>query len=435
MDKITNNEYILRKLIFHTFVHIIKIQFDLPMAIIKPLKGYRPQVEKAKEIASRPYDVMNVDEARVEVADKPYSFLRITRSEVELPTDIDVHDMAVYLKAKEKLEEFKKNNIFIQEREECLYIYQQTMNNHTQTGLLCLSSLADYRNNIIKKHENTRPEKELDRTNHIKITRAHTGKVFMTYKGIDEINKIIDMYITTHDPYYNFTTEDNVTHVLWVINDAEKINTLVSLFDSKVSATYIADGHHRVASANNAAQELDIDEAQYFLTVLFPADQLAIIDYNRIIKDTNGLSTELLLDKIANKFDIQKSDIPIRPYQLHVLGMYIDKQWYQLKAKDGTYTHDPIGKLDVSILQNNILSEILEIHDPRTDSRVDFVGGIRGISELEKLVDSGRASLAFSLFPVTIQQLIDIADSGNVMPPKSTWFEPKLRDGLIVYQF
>lgn len=412
------------------------------MAIIKAFKGVRPKTDIASQVASRPYDVMNVPEAKAEVENHPYSFLRVTRSEVEMPDGIDVHDRSVYEKAAQKYLDFKKEQILIQDPTECLYAYRQIMDGRAQVGLLCLSSIEDYKNNIVKKHEFTRPEKELDRTMHIKITGAQTGKVLMTYKGVAEINTIIEQ-VTAENPAYDFKSEDGVQHTLWVISDTQKIANIVQLFADKVPATYIADGHHRVASAFNASQELAAENPNhigsesynYFISVIVPAEQMAIIDYNRVVKDLNGLPKTEFLDALSHKFDVQESSAtPVKPSVLHEFGLYIDHTWYRLTSKPNTYTEDPLGILDANILQKNVLSEILAIHDPRTDNRVDFVGGIRGLEGLTKRVDSGEMQAAFALYPVSLQQLIDISDAGHVMPPKSTWFEPKLRDGLVVHE-
>ncbi len=411
------------------------------MALITAFKGVRPDEKNAASIASRPYDVMNVTEARAEVAHLPNSFLRITRSEVELPIGTDVHSEIIYSTAASKYQQFKQEKILIQDASPCLYVYQQTMHGRTQTGLLCASSLDDYDNNIIKKHEHTRPEKELDRTLHIQTTLAQTGKVFMTYKGVESINSIIEKIITTQTANYDFVAEDGVAHVLWVINDEATVQLLVQLFDTEVPATYIADGHHRAASANNARKHLRKQNAthtgteayNYFLTVLFPAEQLQIIDYNRVVKDLNGMTSQEFIAALQADFEVAVSEHQVRPTKLHEFGLYIDHTWYVMQAKPHAFASDPIGVLDVSLLQKRVLSELLEIHDPRVDTRVEFVGGIRGLGELEKRVDSEEMKAAFSMYPVSLQQLIDIADSGQVMPPKSTWFEPKLRDGLVVY--
>ncbi len=407
------------------------------MSIVRPFKALRPEVQFAKQVASRPYDVLNSAEAKVEVQGNPHSFLHITKSEVSLPDDVDIHSTAVYEKAKENLEAFISRNILFQDNKECFYIYQLIMNDRSQTGLVCVSSVDDYENGIIKKHEFTRPEKELDRINHIKTSGAQTGNVFLAYRNVDEMDVLIEKWKTIKNPVYNFTAEDNIQHTIWVVNEDAVIENIKTIFEEKIPCTYIADGHHRAASAAKVRAALEdkaTEASKYFLTTLFPSNQLAILDYNRVVTDLNGLSVEDFFNKLDDKFDISLfGDKAFKPAQLHEIGLFIDKKWYKLVAKENTYNNDPIGVLDISILQNNIFTPILNIVDQRTDKRVDFVGGIRGLSELEKRVNSGEMVAAFSLYPVTINQLFDIADSGNVMPPKSTWFEPKLRDGLLTH--
>jgi uncharacterized protein (DUF1015 family) len=310
------------------------------------------------------------------------------------------------------------------------------MNGRSQTGLVCASSVDDYENDIIKKHEFTRPEKEQDRINHIKTTGAQTGNVFLAYRNVEAIDTLLQHWKRDRNPIYNFTADDKIQHSIWVINDSSSISQITTLFED-VPNTYIADGHHRAASAAKVRAALGskaTENAGYFLTTLFPANELQIMDYNRVVKDLNNLSAEEFIENIGKEFDVEKtSENEVKPKSLHQFGVYLNGSWYALTAKEGTYTNDPIGVLDVSILQNNILDKILAIKDQRTDTRIDFIGGIRGLSELVKKVDSGEAAVAFSLYPVSIQQLFDIADSGNVMPPKSTWFEPKLRDGLLTH--
>ncbi|UEG51052.1 DUF1015 family protein [Ferruginibacter lapsinanis] len=406
------------------------------MVTIHPFKALRPEAQHAKQVASRPYDVLNSKEAKVEAQGNPNSFLHITKSEIDLPEDIDIHSQQVYEKAKENLDAFISRNILFKENKACYYIYQLIMNGKSQTGLVCGSSVDDYEKDKIKKHEFTRPEKEQDRINHIKISGAQTGNVFLAYKNVDEIDAIIDSWKATHSPVYDFIAEDKIQHSIWIVNDDTTIKKISSSFKTLVPATYIADGHHRAASAAKVRKALGENAPQganIFLTTLFPSNQLYIMDYNRVVKDLNGLSKEALLSSIEEKFLVENADKAVSPAQLHEFGMYLDKQWYKLVSKENTYTTDPIGILDISILSNNILDPILGIKDQRTDKRIDFVGGIRGLGELEKRVDSGEMAIAFSLHPVTIQQLFDIADSGNVMPPKSTWFEPKLRDGLLTH--
>ncbi|HUC83461.1 MAG TPA: DUF1015 family protein [Flavisolibacter sp.] len=404
------------------------------MAVIKPFRALRPHNEYAAQVASRPYDVLNSEEARKEVDGNLLSFLHVTKSEVDLPADTDIHTDAVYQKAKENLDHFIEKKVLFQDENPCYYIYELAWKGRTQTGLVCVSSIEDYFNDVVKKHEFTRPEKEQDRINHIRTTRAQTGNVFLACKDIKELDDLFGHWKKQHNADYYFTAEDGVTHAIWVVNELATIDSITNLFKEKVPATYIADGHHRAASAAKVSKELsDSEDAAYFLTTIFPANQLAILDYNRIAKDLNGLSDEEFLQRLNNEFDVTKADAAVRPEGLHQFGMFLNGQWYALQAKDGTYTNDPIGILDVTILQENILDKILGIQDPRTDKRVDFVGGIRGLAELEKRVNDGEAKVAFSLHPVSIQQLFDIADSGNVMPPKSTWFEPKLRDGLLTH--
>jgi uncharacterized protein (DUF1015 family) len=404
------------------------------MAVIKPFRALRPHNEYAEQVASRPYDVLNSEEARKEVEGNLLSFLHVTKSEVDLPADIDIHTDAVYQKAKENLDHFVEKKILFQDENPCYYIYELAWKGRVQTGLVCVSSIDDYFNEVIKKHEFTRPEKEQDRINHIRTTRAQTGNVFMACKDIKELDDIFAHWKKQHNADYYFTADDDVTHAIWVVNDLSTIDGITNLFKEKVPATYIADGHHRAASAAKVSKDLgDSEDAHYFLTTIFPANQLAILDYNRIAKDLNGLSEEAFLQQLNEEFEVTKADSAVRPEGLHQFGMYLNGQWYRLKAKKGTFKDDPIGILDVTILQENVLDKILAIKDPRTDKRVDFVGGIRGLSELEKKVNEGEAKVAFSLHPVSIQQLFDIADSGNVMPPKSTWFEPKLRDGLLTH--
>jgi uncharacterized protein (DUF1015 family) len=407
------------------------------MAIIYPFKALRPQPQFAKQVASRPYDVLNSDEARKEARGNPNSFLHVTKSEIDLPEKTDVHSPVVYEKAKENLQAFMHRGVLFREEKACYYIYQLTMNGQSQTGLVCASSVDDYEENVIKKHEFTRPEKELDRINHIKITGAQTGNVFLAYRNEEELDKIIGNWQKSHDPVYDFIADDGVTHKIWIINNADVIGQITKIFARKIPATYIADGHHRAASAAKVRASLGTqvtEGAEYFLTTLFPASQLHILDYNRVVRDLNSLDEKDVIKKIGRKFEIEKSDRPVLPNMMHQFGMYLPGQWYILNSKDGSYDEeDPIGVLDVTILQNNIMDPILGIKDQRTDTRIDFVGGIRGLPELERRVNSGEMAVAFSLYPVSIEQLFDIADSGNVMPPKSTWFEPKLRDGLLTH--
>ena len=405
------------------------------MAIIKPFKALRRQAQLAKQVASRPYDVLNSAEAKVEARGNHCSFLHVTKSEIDLPENTDVHSQQVYEKAKENLTAFIKRDVLFLESKDCYYLYRLTMNGRSQTGLVCVSSIDDYDNEIIKKHEHTRPQKEQDRINHITATGAQTGNVFMAYRNVPAIDEIVANY-TAKSPIYNFVADDGIDHTIWLINDSSIAESITQLFEEKVPATYVADGHHRAASAAKVRTTLGnkaTGAADYFLTTLFPASQLTIMDYNRLVKDLNGLTTDQFLQKIKEDFTVEKKEEAVQPQELHQFGMYLEGNWYQLTAKENTFATDEISVLDVSILQNNILDKWLGIKDARTDSRIDFVGGIRGLQELEKRVNSGEMKVAFSLYPVSIEQLFSVADSGNVMPPKSTWFEPKLRDGLLTH--
>jgi uncharacterized protein (DUF1015 family) len=404
------------------------------MAIIKPFTALRPKPELVKQVASRPYDVLNSEEAREEAKNNPHSFLHVTKSEIDLPVNTDTHSHEVYQKAKENLQQFIDDGILFTEEKACYYIYQLVMNERKQTGLVCVSSVDDYFSDLIKKHEFTRPEKEKDRIDHMLAIEAQTGNVFLAYQDVVGINDLINEWKTSHQPVYDFVADDGIQHTVWIVNDDDKINSITTLFATKVPKTYIADGHHRAASAAKVSRQLPGNEnAKYFLTTIFPASELNILDYNRVIKDLNSQSKENFISRLQDDFMITDSPEPVKPSALHEFGMYLDHEWYLLKSRRGTFTDDPIGVLDVTILSKNILDSILHIKDQRTDKRIDFVGGIRGLGELERRVDSGEMKLAFSLYPVSIQQLFDIADSGKVMPPKSTWFEPKLRDGLLTH--
>ena len=406
------------------------------MALITAFKALRPQPEYARQVACRPYDVLNSKEAKEEAAGNSLSFLHITKSEIDIPESVDIHSQQVYDTAKKNLNAFLQRNILFREEKRCYYIYRLVMSGRSQTGLVCGSAVDDYEKDIIKKHEFTRPEKEQDRIKHIQTTGAQTGNVFLAYKNVPAIDSIIELWKNNHEPVYDFIADDDISHSIWVVNDNAVINTISKLFLTEVTHTYIADGHHRAASAAKVRKALRgkaTAEADYFLTTLFPASELQILDYNRVVKDLNGYTPEQLISHLQDDFLITLSPEPVRPSQLHEFGIYLKNQWFILTAREGTYTDDPIGILDVTILSDNILNKLLGIRDQRTDKRIDFVGGIRGLGELERRVDSGEMAVAFSLHPVTIEQLFAIADSGNVMPPKSTWFEPKLRDGLLTH--
>jgi uncharacterized protein (DUF1015 family) len=406
------------------------------MITISPFNALRPEPQLAKQVASKPYDVLNSQEAKTEAQGNPNSFLHITKSEIDLPESVDIHSAEVYAKAKENLTAFISRNILFQESKPCYYIYRLIMDGRSQTGLVCGSSVDDYEHDLIKKHEFTRPEKELDRINHIKTTGAQTGNVFLAYRSVADIDDVINKWSGEKSPQYDFIAEDGIQHSIWIVNDDQIIARITELFKTQVPCTYIADGHHRAASAAKVRAALGTDatpSANFFLTTLFPSNQLHIMDYNRVIKDLGTHSAESFLAALGDAFEVSKVDQAYRPESLHTFGLYLEKQWYKLVSKPGTYTQDPIGVLDVSILQQQVLSPLLAIHDQRTDKRIDFVGGIRGLAALENRVDSSEMAMAISLYPVSIQQLFDIADSGNVMPPKSTWFEPKLRDGLLTH--
>jgi uncharacterized protein (DUF1015 family) len=412
------------------------------MAILKPFKGLRPPVSIVSQLASRPYDVLNSAEARIEADGNPYSLLHIIKPEIDLPADIDEHALEVYNQAKFNLDKYRVNKWLVQDDEEYLYIYAQTMNGRTQYGLVGCAGVEDYLNGVIKKHELTRADKEEDRMKHVRVTNANMEPVFFTYPAVKEIDEIVEKIIKNESPEYDFVADDGFGHHFWVIREKQTINQLTSLF-SKVPYTYVADGHHRTAAAalvgnekkqNNPNHKGD-EEYNYFLAVHFPADQLTIIDYNRVVKDLNGLSKEEFFAQLEKVFVIEEKGIEIyKPASLHEFSMYIDNTWYALNARPGTFNdNDPIGILDVTILSQLVLDQILGIKDLRTSKRIDFVGGIRGLGELKKRVDSGEMAVAFALYPVSLDQLINIADTGNIMPPKTTWFEPKLRSGLVVH--
>lgn len=413
------------------------------MAIVKPFKGLRPPKEFVAEIASLPYDVMNSKEAAKMAEGKPKSLLHITRAEIDLPEGTDEHSPEVYNKAKENFQNFIKKGWLKQDPEPYYYIYAQRMGDHIQYGIVGCAHIDDYFNGIIRKHELTRPDKELDRTHIINITNANVEPVFFAYKAVKEIDDIVENWIKTHKPEYDFIAEDGFGHQLWVIDNRETIQKIENLFATKVPYTYVADGHHRTAAAAIVGKQrreanpnhTGNEEYNYFMAVHFPHNQLKIIDYNRVVKDLNGLTKEQILSKIQEKFIVENKGKEIyKPNKLHNFSMYLEGEWYSLTAKPGTYNdNDPIEGLDVTILSKYVLDEIFDIKDLRRDKRIDFVGGIRGLEELKKKVDSGEFAVAFALYPVSMEQLIRIADTGNIMPPKTTWFEPKLRSGLVIH--
>ena len=409
------------------------------MVRIKPFRGVRPAREMAEKVASFPYDVLNSQEARELASDNPYSFLRVVKPEITLDPSIDLYDDRVYQAGKENLEKLIKEGALIQDDEDHLYVYRQTMGNHVQTGLVGCASADDYNADRIKKHELTRADKEKDRTRHVYTTNANAGPVFLTYKAVNEIDSIIEK-VTEGEPEYDFVSDDGIGHTFWVIRDRETIGRLESLFED-MDAVYVADGHHRSASGAKVRDWRKKDnpghtgeeEYNFFLAVYFPHNQLAIMPYNRVVKDLNGLTESQYLEKVAEKFNVEKNGDKEPGYPTNIC-MYLRGEWYTLTAKEGSYPKDdPVHSLDVSILQENLLAPVLGIGDPRIDKRIDFIGGIRGTKELERLVDSRKFAVAFSMYPTSIEQLIAIADAGKTMPPKSTWFEPKLRSGLIVH--
>ncbi|NOU46639.1 MAG: DUF1015 domain-containing protein [Bacteroidales bacterium] len=412
------------------------------MAILKAFKGWRPPVEIVKELASRPYDVLDSNEARLEANGNQYSLLHIIKPEIDLPVETDIHSEAVYQKANENLAMFRSNGWLMQDEKECLYIYAQTMHGKTQYGVVGCAGVDDYMHNIIKKHELTRPDKEEDRMKHVRITNANMEPVFFTYHAQLEIDNIVNDVVTNNSPIYDFTSIDGFGHHFWVIEDHKTIRQLIELF-AKLPATYVADGHHRTAAAalvgnekkSNNLNHTGQEEYNFFLAVHFPDNQLTIIDYNRLITDLNGFSTDQFIVELSKNFVVTDKGTEIfHPEKLHNFAMYIAGRWYSLTAKPGTFDdNDPIGVLDVTILTNQVLDPLLNITDLRRSKRIDFVGGIRGLDELKRRVDSGEMAAAFALFPVSMKQLIDIADSGNIMPPKTTWFEPKLRSGLVIH--
>jgi len=412
------------------------------MAIFRPFKALRPPKNIADKVAAKPYDVINTQEARKEAEGNPYSLLHITRSEIDLPVGTDEHDPRVYEKAKENFLKFIENKWLIPDNEAYFYIYAQTMWGKTQYGIVGCASIDDYFNNVIKKHELTRKDKEEDRMKHVRVTNANVEPVFFAYKSLPELDNLIFSYAKEHEPIYDFTANDGVGHHFWVINEKE-INEKIQKLFAEMPALYVADGHHRTAAAALVGKEkreqhpnyTGDEEFNYFMAVALPDNQLTIIDYNRVVKDLNGLSKDEFLQKLSEFFDIEnKGTEEYKPNKLHNFSMYLGGNWYSLTAKKGTYNdNDPIGVLDVTILSDLVLNNLLGIKDLRTDKRIDFVGGIRGLDELKRRVDSGEMTVAFALYPVSMKQLMDIADSGNIMPPKTTWFEPKLRSGLSIH--
>jgi len=414
------------------------------MAIVKPFRGLRPPKAIAAEVACLPYDVMNSEEAAAMAKGKAKSLLHITRSEIDLPAGTDVHSEIVYKKAFENFQLWQKNGWLVQDAEPHYYIYAQTMEGRTQYGIVGAASVDDYLNGIIKKHELTRPDKEEDRMVHVRTNNANIEPVFFAYPAVSEIDTIVNRIVKNEKAEYDFVAEDGFGHHFWIVRDQADNKKIEELFKTKVPFTYVADGHHRTAAAalvgkekrsKNPAHKGD-EEYNYFLAVIFPDNQLKIIDYNRVVKDLNNLTPDDLIKKIEENFDVVKKGKDIyAPDRLHNFSMYLEGSWYSLTAKKGTYNDsDPIGVLDVTILSDKVLGPVLDIQDLRRSKRIDFVGGIRGLGELKRRVDNGEMKVAFALYPVSMKQLINIADTGNIMPPKTTWFEPKLRSGLVIHK-
>ncbi len=412
------------------------------MAIIKPFKGFRPKKEFARRIASKPYDVLSSEEARKEARGNDLSFLHVVKPEIDFPPGTSPYSPEIYQKGKENLYRMIDQGILIRDPQDCLYIYAQTMSGKTQYGLVGCASVSDYNNNVIREHELTRPKKENDRKTHIKTTMFQAEPVFFAYPDHKDIDCIVEKH-TEHSPEYDFTSEDGIRHRFWVISDVEVVRELTCFFATDIPFTYVADGHHRTAAAAHVGNELrkgnpvhtGREEYNYFLAVHFPESQLNIIDYNRVIRDLNGMTPEIFLEKLRNSFIVEKKGQEIiKPRRLHDFSLYLDGNWYLLTTREGLFNpSDPIDYLDVAILSKQVVKPLLDIRDLRHSSRIDFVGGGRGLEELQRRVDSGEMKMAFALYPVSMEQLMDIADTGKIMPPKTTWFEPKLRSGLILH--
>ena len=414
------------------------------MAVVKPFRGLRPPAHLASEIACLPYDVMNSQEAAVTAHGNEKSLLHITKSEIDLPEGTDVHSEEVYSKARENFEAWQKRGWLVQDQEPHYYIYAQTMKGRTQYGIAGAAAVSDYLSGVIKKHELTRPDKEEDRMVHVRANNANIEPVFFAYPSVRELDKIVARIVKKEKPEYDFVAEDGIGHHFWVVWDQKTNDAIEKIFTEKVPFMYVADGHHRTAAAalvgkekreKNPSHRGD-EEYNFFLAVHFPDDQLRILDYNRLVKDLNGLPPGDFVARLNESFEVkEKGTKTYRPRRLHNFGMYIEGKWYSLSARKGTYDDsDPIGVLDVTILTEKVLKPLLDIQDLRRSKRIDFVGGIRGLGELKKRVDSGEMKVAFALYPVSMKQLITIADTGNIMPPKTTWFEPKLRSGLVIHK-
>ncbi len=410
------------------------------MAFIKPFKALRPGKELAERVASLPYDVMSDTEARDMAKGNPYSFLHISRPEIDLPSGIDLYSEPVYAKGRENLERFIREGTLVQDRSDCYYVYRQKMGSITQTGLVLCAGVDDYQSGVIKKHEHTRADKEEDRVRHIDYLDANDEPVFYTYRQVPAISALIDD-IAKGEATYHFTTDDGVTHILWVVDDRAMIDRLTALF-AVIPTLYVADGHHRSAAASRVREMRKIgnpdhtgrEEYNFFLTVIFPDNEMNIMPYNRAVKDLNRLSIAEFMTRVGEKFQISPVAAPFEPTERHQFCMFLAGKCYELLAKEGSFNEsDAVARLDVSLLQHHILSPILGVRNPRTDQRIHFVGGIRGIAELERLVNSGEYEVAFALHPTSMDELMELADADKIMPPKSTWFEPKLRSGLFVH--
>ncbi len=406
------------------------------MSLIRPFKGLRPVPAHSEDVVAPPYDVLNTEEARIRAKGRPWSFLHISKPEIDLPAEVDPYSVIVYQTGAKNLQRQLDDKILVQDKQESYYVYQLTMGEHTQTGIVAVASVQEYDRNRIRKHEFTRPKKEDDRVRQIDALNAQTGPVFLTYRQHPRVDELINK-ITATPAEVNITADDGVSHTLWPVSDPAVVNSITENFD-KMDALYIADGHHRSAAASRVSKMRSsgsqATEADYFLSVIFPDNQMRILDYNRVVKDLNGHSDKEFLSKVENRFAVSKQDQEVKPVSPGEFGMYLGGQWYRLKLKAQYINNDdPVKRLDVSLLADNLIDPVLGISDPRTDEKIDFVGGIRGLKELEKRVNSGEMQVAFSLFPTSLHDLMSVADDNQVMPPKSTWFEPKLADGLVSY--
>jgi len=414
------------------------------MSVLKPFKAVRPEAGSEEAVACRPYDVLNAAEAKAEAEGNAKSFYHVIKPEINFPADANVYDEAIYKKGKENYELLKENGVLIKDENEQFYIYQLIMDGHKQTGLVGCCGIDDYFNNIIKKHELTRPDKEEDRKNHVRYGKINAEPVFFSYPHVQAIDDLVESVKASEKPLYDFTADDGIQHTLWAVSDGNKVMQIEEYFANDVASIYVADGHHRTAAGalvgkefrdKNGGQPDDENRYNYFMAVVFPDNQLKIIDYNRVVKDLNGMEPEAFFAKLNDSFTVTPVDGQCKPDELHTIGMYIDGKWYKLEAKSHAYDDsDPVGVLDVTILSKSVLEPMFDIVDLRRDKRIEFVGGIRGLGELEKRVDSGEMRVAFAMYPVSMQQLIDISDADLIMPPKVTWFEPKLRSGLFVHE-